>query len=373
VIAIVDPPPGAACRGVVRIEAAAPGALRVEFLVDGALRGKATRLPFVFDWYTTRFADGGHQLTARAVTANANEEATVALTVANGVSDQNAVQPFPPTSLWRRPIPLNAKLDPQSNAKMAYWQQTVVPHYPNVAIRRYGVATAVANTGCPRYTVQEKVYPGTIGAFGQVPVPAGTKADASADGHLAVWEPSTHREWDFWQASFAGGKWSCGAGAAVATDGDGCLPAGTQSGCAANFPLLGGLLRPEDIAGGRIRHALVFAQPEVNRPLGALAPATHNDGSSQDSRAHREGTLLQLDPALALDTLGLPPWQKIIAKALQTYGMYLRDESGTLTIYAENPVNRVTDGWAALGLTGNSVFFDSAFPWNRMRIVAWRP
>ena len=176
-----------------------------------------------------------------------------------------------------------------------------------------------------------------------------------------------------WQASYAadGDTWRASAGAAVSLVGDGIARARRASGNAANFPLLGGLIRPEEILQGRIEHPVVFGQPGIGqgRPV---CPATANVATTRDPLALREGTLLQLDPAVDVDALGLPRWQRTIARALQEYGMYLRDNSGTLTIYAENPVSRGYDAWANVGLGGSSAPFSSAFPWRQMRVVAGR-
>jgi hypothetical protein len=174
-----------------------------------------------------------------------------------------------------------------------------------------------------------------------------------------------------WQASYdaGAGRWSAAAGAAVSLAGDGIARGGRASGNAANFPLLGGLIRPEEIAYGRIKHPLVFGQPGIG-PGRPVCPATASVATTRDPFAFREGTLLQLDPAVNVAALDLPPWQRAVARALQEYGMYLRDNSGTLSIYAENPISRGYDAWARVGLHGESVGFSSAFPWRRMRVIA---
>ena len=46
--------------------------------------------------------------------------------------------------------------------------------------------------------------------------------------------------------------------------------------------------------------------------------------------------MLQLDPGLNLDSLGLSRAGRIVAEALQRYGAYVGDYSGAISIYAEN-------------------------------------
>jgi hypothetical protein len=147
---------------------------------------------------------------------------------------------------------------------------------------------------------------------------------------------------------------------------DGIAPAGTASGNAANFPLLGGLIRPEEILQGHIDHALVFGMPHVGsgRPF---CPATHNAGSTAGGLP--EGVKVQLDPTIDVNALAIPAWEKTIARAMQVYGMYLRDGGGTLSVYAENPLSRGYDAWAPLGLGGVDSASLAGIPWNRFRVL----
>ena len=73
----------------------------------------------------------------------------------------------------------------------------------------------------------------------------------------------------------------------------------------------------------------------------------------------------QLDPTLTdtdFDTLGLTPAAKTIAHALQTYGMYTIDHSGSSKIYLED---RMTAGWDPT-ITRTLV---SKLPWSKFRVI----
>jgi len=170
----------------------------------------------------------------------------------------------------------------------------------------WGVAVAEAHPSDKLYTVPCTLYSCTLDAFGPFRIPLTAKSDPAGDGHLVVHDPVARREWRMWEAGYDATQdaWTSSAGAAVSLDGDGIAPAGRASGNAANFPLLGGLIRPEEIAQGRIEHALVFGQPGIGagRPV---CPATANVSTTSDPLALREGTLLQLDPAVDVDALGL--------------------------------------------------------------------
>ncbi len=73
-----------------------------------------------------------------------------------------------------------------------------------------------------------------------------------------------------------------------------------------------------------------------------MASATGGTGPSTLAGAIPLGARLQLDPALNLDSLGLNPWQKTIARALQEYGMYTADTRGAVSLFAEHSRTALT-------------------------------
>jgi hypothetical protein len=275
-------------------------------------------------------------------------------------------RPFGPASVWNTPAGSTA---PAANAAaLAAWFRAHVVN-PNMTLHAWGVPVAEARPTDTPVTVPCTYYLNcTLGGFGAVPIPDTAAADPASDGHLAVVDPASQREWDMWQARRVGGVWSASAGAAVDMAGNGTAPPGTASGDAANFPLLGGLVRPEEILQGHIDHALVFGMPGVSS-TGQVCPATHHDGSTTDPDALQEGTHVRLDPSVDVDALPIPQWEKTIARTLQTYGMYLRDQGGSLAVWAENPVARGYDAWAKVGLSGDSVSL-AGIPWSRIQVLS---
>ena len=61
-----------------------------------------------------------------------------------------------------------------------------------------------------------------------------------------------------------------------------------------------------------------------------------------------EGALIQLNPDLDLDALGLTDFEYTIAVALQKYGMYLGDDGGGLELEAVNPLSFSGNPYAGL-------------------------
>ena len=135
---------------------------------------------------------------------------------------------------------------------------------------------------------------------------------------------------------------------------------------AAGFALLGGAVRPEEIAQGHIDHALSITTP-YTRANYIACPATHNDGKFADTAAIPEGAQIQLDPAFNVDGQSWPAWEKVIAKALQKYGAFVSDTGGSLAIRGVTDMNLGTDTWAAAGTPkGPSL---SNLPWSSFRVL----
>jgi hypothetical protein len=98
-------------------------------------------------------------------------------------------------------------------------------------------------------------------------------------------------------------------------------PAGWTSADAAGLPILPGLLRHDEVAAGRITHALRFTVPQVRQAY--IAPAGHC-GQYADASLPPYGTRARLKADFSLapytgDAL-------VILTALKTYGLILADQ-----------------------------------------------
>ncbi len=108
----------------------------------------------------------------------------------------------------------------------------------------------------------------------------------------------------------------------------------SRGGRAAGFPNIAGLIRPEEIQAGEIRHALAFTFA-TNRKDIFYYPAARTDGRFDYADAPAEGMLFQLNPALTetdFNNWGLSHGAKVVARALQKYGMYLCDNGGDMAL-----------------------------------------
>ncbi|MBI4709752.1 MAG: hypothetical protein HY759_01385 [Nitrospirae bacterium] len=115
-----------------------------------------------------------------------------------------------------------------------------------------------------------------------------------------------------------------------------------RGGRGSGFPLIAGLIRPEELKAGEIRHALVFTSPKNRQAENVknifLPPASRSDGRHAGRQYPIEGMRFQLDPLLTekdFDKWGLSREGKIIARTLQKYGMFLGDNGGAMALQAQ--------------------------------------
>jgi hypothetical protein len=248
-------------------------------------------------------------------------------------------RPYSPTSPWNTPISRDARYHPLSRVHVAALDRTLTSDptqytYPVYEVRAGTprVPVSVAGTwsnvtdGGQRLEIRRNV---TV----ELPVPPGAAAAAGSDGQVVIVDRRTGDEWGAWQFRRRGGvvsaenayhyniRWS-----GVPPRADDGSPFGSRG---AGLPYLAGLVRPCEIAGGRIRHALSFAYDGPSQRH--VYPATKSDGQRTGPGALPEGTRLQLDPGLGaarLRSWGCRGACLVVARALQRYGMYVVDNSG---------------------------------------------
>jgi hypothetical protein len=118
-----------------------------------------------------------------------------------------------------------------------------------------------------------------------------------------------------------GGGWSAGSGAVFDLRSNGLRPAGWTSADAAGLPILPGLARHDEVAGGGIDHALRFTAPRTRRAY--VHPARHFAGDSSDPALPPMGLRVRLRASVSL--AGFGPQARAVLVALRRYGMILAD------------------------------------------------
>jgi hypothetical protein len=107
---------------------------------------------------------------------------------------------------------------------------------------------------------------------------------------------------------------------------------------ACGYSLIAGLIRVEEIQAGQINHALVLAYPHIRSRYFTYPASTAQsfNGQAAPERGIPCGGRVQLDPSLDVNSLGLSGPGKTIARALQTYGAFVGDFSGAISLYADS-------------------------------------
>jgi hypothetical protein len=118
----------------------------------------------------------------------------------------------------------------------------------------------------------------------------------------------------------AAGAWTAQSGAVWNLRSDALRPAGWTSADAAGLPIMAGLVRYEEVAAGRIDHAIRITVPRSQDRY--LWPARHAAGSAG---AGLPPMGLRLRLKAAVNVAGLPAQARVIATAMKTYGVIVAD------------------------------------------------
>lgn len=161
---------------------------------------------------------------------------------------------------------------------------------------------------------------------GPYPVPADAPIEggpsSTGDRHVLVVDSGACKLYEMYAARRnADGSWHAGSGAVFALTSDALRPAGWTSTDAAGLPILPGLIRYDEVAAGRIAHALRFTAQVTQKAY--VWPARHFASSNTSPAVPPMGTRVRLKASVDISTFS--PANQVILQALKTYGMLLAD------------------------------------------------
>jgi len=122
-------------------------------------------------------------------------------------------------------------------------------------------------------------------------------------------------------AAHPGATWHAGSGAAWDLRSNARRPDGWTSADAAGLPILPGLVRYDEVAAGRIDHAIRVTVPVTQRSY--VWPASHQAGSTNSASAPPMGAWFRLKASV--DVNRFTGAARVIAIAMQRYGMIVAD------------------------------------------------
>jgi hypothetical protein len=153
------------------------------------------------------------------------------------------------------------------------------------------------------------------------PIPASPKIEGGSDGHILMLDKDLCRLYELFAARKVSGAWHAGSGAMWDLRSNALRPDGWTSADAAGLPILPGLVRYDELTAGTIAHALRFTTNRTRTSY--IYPARHEAGESSSSSLPPMGLRVRLKASF--DTSGFSPQARVIAVALQRYGMILAD------------------------------------------------
>ena len=240
-------------------------------------------------------------------------------------------RPYSDASPFNRPIGANPRLVANSQAIVS-------------SVAGAGPANLVAGDAGTRWDYSHPLYYsqasdpvftidcleswGTCDVEGmQVRIPDAARPAAGGDGHLTVIDQASGWEYDLWQVRSkpaGGGTLTASWGGRTRIDGDGLGSNAT----AAHYGGAAGVIRAQELAAGRIDHALFLV---IKCGSGGKVYPSLGTGArcSDPTNAPAMGSRFQLDMSDAeIDALQVPTWKKAILRAMAQYGMYFGDTGG---------------------------------------------
>jgi hypothetical protein len=330
---------------------------------------------------------------------------------------------FSPLSWRNTPLATDAPLDPDQTGVGRLRQQ--LARYPAwVNTREWSAPIYVASATTPRRRVQvETDHEFDLWRdWGSVPLVRDAIGAPPADGYddrdnillrlnrrkftdrsLVVYQPATDSLWEFIHLVKRGDTFYAADGGKITNVSDNLgtwdpwpsgLPHGTTG---AGLPHMVGMQTIAEVTGrGSIDHVVSMVLPHVTdvdpgkrNPdyAGVRPPATRSDGDRDPALypdAIEEGTRFRLPASLDIDALGLTPYGRILARAIQRYGAIVVDRAcaidqvcvgddadsrAAISFYAEQPPDPARDPYRAKFGSRFPIGAFKNFPWDRLQVL----
>jgi hypothetical protein len=157
------------------------------------------------------------------------------------------------------------------------------------------------------------------------PIPRGVHIeggpDADGDRHALLVDRNRCKLFELYALRKESGRWTAGSGATWSLRRPRMRPAGWTSADAAGLPILPLLARYQEVRRGRITHALRMTVSQSRSAF--VFPARHFASSDDDPSLPRMGERLRLKRSV--DISGLPSQARVVARAMQEYGLIVAD------------------------------------------------
>jgi hypothetical protein len=259
---------------------------------------------------------------------------------------------FPADNPWNTDVS-SEPVDPRSDAWVASIGAGTALHPDFGSV--YGIPYATAGAATPRWPLTfdyaDESDPGPY------PIPVDAPIEQGSDAHVLVVDTSACVLYELFAAQPGSSAWHAGSGAIFDLRSNALRAAGWTSADAAGLPIFPGLARYEEAAAGEIRHALRFTAVHTQR--GYVSPARHFASSDTDPNIPPMGARARLKGSV--DLTGMTPQARVVARALQRYGMLLADNGSNWYVTGAPDVRWSDEDLGALkGLRGSDFEFVQA-------------
>jgi hypothetical protein len=231
-------------------------------------------------------------------------------------------------SAWNQDIS-KAPRDPRSAAYIAYIDAHGGDHlHPDFGSPRpYGFPFAVVGPGQTKLPIHYTAYgdesdPGPFPVPAKAPVEGGNGSDG--DRHVLAVDKSSCKLYELYRA-FPVAKpkphWNADSGVAWDLDSTALHPEGWTSADAAGLPIFPGIVRYDEVAAGKLEHAIRVTFDSTRNAY--VHPAVHCAGDTSSAAAPPMGLRLRLAAGYGLGRFNGPA--KTIAEAMKRYGLIVAD------------------------------------------------
>jgi len=145
--------------------------------------------------------------------------------------------------------------------------------------------------------------------------------DATGDRHVIALDRTACKLYELFDATPEAGFWTASSGAAYDLRSNALRPDGWTSADAAGLPIFPGLVTYDEVASGKITHAIRFTAPDTQKAH--VWPARHNASNLTGLNYPPMGQRFRLKAGF--DISGYSPDVRVILQAFKEYGLILAD------------------------------------------------
>jgi hypothetical protein len=243
----------------------------------------------------------------------------------------NGFVPFTSNNLWNTDIS-SAPVDANSSTIITNWVGSVNVHPDWGTDPTYGIPYVVVNGNQSLVKVNLQAY-GDESDPGPMPVPSNAPIEggssSTGDRHVLLLDNGNCFLYELYNSSANGdGSWNADSTAVWDLLSDEQRPYTWTSADAAGLPIFPGLVRYDEVASGKIQHALRFTLPKTRAAF--IPPASHWAANTSDPSAPPMGMRLRLKSSY--DISGFSSQMQVILTAMKHYGLILADNGSSLFV-----------------------------------------